>query len=257
MIAAVGVELPPRWASHPLVVTESAHHAWDASDAWWDDDALLLRLRRLAPSEPPGYGLYGVGDAEAVARLILAAGPLAPVGRTTVPRGTRAALARLTRDVPAPFDRPADGQWDWMMADHTPDPLPGEDRVEELTGPEGLAEASAALAVAHPDGELAVGQARSRWWGWRESPGGGRGALRGVVGADRRVPHAPWVLGSIGTDPAWRRRGVAAATTAVAVRAGLAEAPFVTLGMYADNDAARRTYERVGFVVAQANESSR
>ncbi|QAY62732.1 GNAT family N-acetyltransferase [Xylanimonas allomyrinae] len=253
MIATVGVDLPERWASHPLVVTESAHHAWDASHAWWDDDALLLRLRRLAATEPDGYGVYGVGSPDAVARLVLAAGDLAPVGRTTVPRGTRAALARLTAAVPAPFDRPAQAHWDWLMTDRAPADLPGQERVEELTGRAGLREAAATLGVAHPEGELAVGEPRSRWWGWRDDDG----VLRGVVGADRRVPGAPWVLGSVGTDPAWRRRGVAAATTAVAVRAGLAEAPIVTLGMYADNDAARRTYARVGFVVVQANESSR
>jgi predicted GNAT family acetyltransferase len=65
------------------------------------------------------------------------------------------------------------------------------------------------------------------------------------------------VLGSIGTDPAWRRRGIAAATTAAAARAGLAEAPFVALGMYASNDDARRMYARVGFALGQAFESSR
>jgi ribosomal protein S18 acetylase RimI-like enzyme len=245
------------------VVTESAHHAWDIRDVWHDDDALLLRLHRGAPTEPPGAGLYGVGAPDGVARLIVAAadqegdeqatGALGGIGRTTVPRGTRAALARLTRHVPAPFDTPAQGFWDWMMIERSPAPLPGEDRVAELTGADALAEATAALAAAHPDGELAVAEPRSRWWGWRDAAG----VLRGIVGADRRVPGAPWVLGSIGTDPSWRRRGIAAATTAVAVRAGLMEAPIVTLGMYADNDAARAAYTRVGFVVVQANESAR
>ncbi|WP_425953546.1 GNAT family N-acetyltransferase [Xylanimonas sp. McL0601] len=257
MIAAVGVELPERWAAHPVVVTESAHHAWDATAAWWADDALLLRLHHRVPSEPQGLGLYGVGSPEGVARLLLGAGSLDPVGRTTMPRGTRAALARIVAAsgvvVPAPFDAPAPSQWDWMSADHVLVPVPGEDHVEELTDERGLAEARAALAVAHPEGELEVGEPRSRWWGWRDDDG----VLRAVVGADRRVPGAPWVLGSIGTDPAWRRRGIAAATTAVAVRAGLREAPIVALGMYADNDAARRTYARVGFVVVQEFESSR
>ncbi len=245
--------VPQPWDAHPIVVTESAHHAWDVRDAWCDDEALLLRLHRNAPTEPPGAGLYGIGTPDGVARLILDAGDLGEIGRTTVPRGTRAALARASGSVPAPFDRPAHGFWDWMMIDRPPDPLPGEDRAEELMGTRALAEAAAALAVAHPDGELAVGAPRARWWGWRDAAG----VLRGVVGADRRVPGAPWVLGSIGTDPAWRRRGVAAATTAVAVRAGLGEAPIVTLGMYAANDAARAAYARVGFVVVQENESSR
>ena len=249
--------LPEPWASHPLVVTESAHHGWDVSDAWVQDDALLLRLRRAAlPGEPGGLGLYGVGTPDGVARLLLRHAPVwaaEPVGRTTMPRGTRAALRALTDAVPAPFDAPAQGAWDWFMLDHAPAPVAGEEHVEELTGAEGLAEARAEITLAHPMGELGVDEPRARWWGWRDDDG----VLRGVVGADRRVPGAPWVLGSIGTDPAWRGRGVAAATTAVAARAGLQEAPIVTLGMYADNDAARRTYTRVGFVVVQENESSR
>ncbi|QAY71113.1 GNAT family N-acetyltransferase [Xylanimonas protaetiae] len=252
--------VPAAWATHPVVVTESAHHGWDVVSAWSDDDALLLRLRRQAVEEPgtsADPGLYAVGTPDGAARLILAAASRdgwPPVGRTTTPRGTRAALAALAAAsgiaVPAPFGDPATGHWDWLGIGHEPPRLDGEERVEELTDP---AEVRAILALAHPAGELEPTEPRSRWWGWRDA----EGVLRGVVGADRRVPGAPWVLGSIGTDPAWRGRGIAAATTAAAVRAGLREAPIVTLGMYADNDAARRTYRRVGFAVVQEFESTR
>jgi ribosomal protein S18 acetylase RimI-like enzyme len=252
--------VPARWATHPVVVTESAHHDWDVVAAWADDDAVLLRLRRRAVEEPgvsPDPGLYAVGTPEAAARLILAAASddeWLPVGRTTTPRGTRATLGALAASsravVPPPFAAPAVSQWDWMRIDRAPGPLRGEERVAELTDAE---EIRAVLAVAHPTGELEPGEPRSRWWGWRDDAG----VLRGVVGADRRVPGAPWVLGSVGTDPGWRGRGIAAATTAVAVRAGLAESPLVALGMYADNAVARRAYARVGFRVVQEFESSR
>lgn len=252
--------IPAGWAAHPVVVTEAAHHDWDVVAAWSDDDALLLRLRRRVAEEPGvsrNPGLYAVGTPGAAARLILAAAQgddWLPVGRTTTPRGTRAAIAGLAAAsgaaIPAPFGAPAVSHWDWLGIDHAPAPLPGEDRVAEVAD---VDEIRAELAVAHPAGELEPGEPRSRWWGWRDDAG----VLRGVVGADRRVPGAPWVLGSIGTDPAWRGRGIAAATTAVAVRAGLAENPLVALGMYADNAVARRAYARVGFRVLQEFESSR
>jgi ribosomal protein S18 acetylase RimI-like enzyme len=155
--------------------------------------------------------------------------------------------------VPAPFDAPPSGEWDWLGTVVAPPAQPGEDRVVELVGEEGRREGAACLAVAHPHGELAVDEPRSRWWGWRDDDG----VLRGVVGASRLVPGQPWVLGSIGTDPAWRGRGIAAATTAVATREGLAEASLVTLGMYADNHGARRLYRRLGYEVGQEFESWR
>lgn len=254
----LGVGLPARWATHPVVVTESAHNDWACSRAWWSDDALLVRMHRQVGiyADTDGVeGLYGVGTPEGVARLVLEAGPLDDIGRTTVPRGTRTVLDALAaasnRTVPTPFTRPAPGLWDWFLADAAPEPFAGEDRVVELTGDAGLAEAAAAVALAHPDGELRVGDARSRWWGWR----GDDGRLHSIVGAARRVPGAPWVLGSVGTDPAYRGRGLGVATTARAVRAGLREVGYVTLGMYAANDVARRTYERVGFRMLQEFES--
>ena len=244
--------LPPRWAAHPVVVTESAHHRWDVAAAWWDDDALLVALAQ--PGAPEW--VYSVGTPDAAALLLLRAAAergIDPASRTTVPRGTRAALRLLTDAAPAPFDAPAQGAWDWLMVDRSPDRVPGEERVEELVGPAGRDEARAALVVAHPDGRLDVDEPASRWWGWRDDDG----VLRGVAGADLGDPGTPWWLSSVGTAPDWRGRGIASAATAVAVRAGLKEAPMVTLHMHADNDAARRTYVRLGFSVEQEFESSR
>jgi ribosomal protein S18 acetylase RimI-like enzyme len=286
-ITLAGVELPERWSRHPVVVAENTRRGWDATHVWFDDGALLARLRWRAvtdgepvdaaeageAAEAPftvghdaaGVSLLAVGAPGAAADLVLAAErelrdagrALGPVTRTSVPRGTRAQLLALAdvrgAEVPAPFGGPPSGEWDWLGTTVEPPDQPGEDRVVELVGEEGRREAAACLAVAHPHGELAVDEPRSRWWGWRD----GDGVLRGVVGASRLVPGQPWVLGSIGTDPAWRGRGIAAATTAVATRAGLAEAPLVTLGMYADNDTARRLYLRLGYETAQEFESWR
>ena len=128
---------------------------------------------------------------------------------------------------------------------------PGEERVEALSGPSAAAEVRACLDVANPLAEMSPEDPWARWWGWRDPDG----ALRGVVGARQVEPGTPWALGSIATDPAWRGHGIAAATTAVVTRAGLAEADWVTLGMYADNDAARRVYSRLGYAVVQEFES--
>ncbi|MFE5338786.1 GNAT family N-acetyltransferase [Isoptericola sp. NPDC056578] len=268
-----GARLPDRWALHPVVVAEHAFHGWDASHVWWDDDALLVRLRwrERTDGERPfaveadaaGTSLLGVGTADGAARLLLRArtelrsqGDALRVRRASLPRGTHAALAvqaPRAGAAPEPFDRQPAGAWDWFGTTAAPGAQPGEERVAELDGPHARDELARALAVANPHGELPPDEPRSRWWGWRDDAG----VLRGVAGASRRVSGQPWVLGSIGTDPAWRGRGIAAAVTAAATRAGLHEVALVTLGMYADNDAARRVYLRLGYVVAQRFESWR
>lgn len=265
-----GASLPARWAHHPVVVAEASHGGWDASHAWSDDGAFLVRLRwreRIdggrpfaVDHAPRGVSVLGAGDPAGAARLVLAAeaelaavGGLGPVVRASMPRGTHAALSDHGGAVPPPFDRAPFDAWDWMCATAPPPPQPGEDRVTELTSAEERVEAAACLALANPGGELPVDEPRSRWWGWRDDDG----VVRGVAGASRRVPGRPWTLGSIGTDPAWRGRGVAAAVTAAGTRAGLAETTMVTLGVYAHNAAARRLYQRLGFDLVQEFESSR
>ncbi|MFE5291513.1 GNAT family N-acetyltransferase [Isoptericola sp. NPDC056618] len=268
-----GASVPPRWAHHPVVVAEAAHGGWDASHVWHDDDAFLVRLRwreRIDGGRPlavdhdaTGVSLLAVGGAEGAARLLIAAEAelrpdgLGPVVRASMPRGTYAAVSALgARDgvvVPAPFDHPPFDAWDWYAVTEPPAVVTGEERVGELLGDAGRAEAASCLAVANPDGELPVGEPRSRWWGWRDDDG----VVRAVAGASRRVPGRPWTLGSIGTDPAWRGRGIGAAVTASATRAGVAEASMVTLGAYAHNVAARSVYRRLGYVLGQEFESSR
>jgi RimJ/RimL family protein N-acetyltransferase len=269
-----GASVPARWAQHPVVVAEAAHGGWDASHVWFDDDAFLVRLRwreridgvrpLAVDHAPTGVSVLAVGGAEGASRLVLAAeaelsavGGLGPVVLASMPRGTHATLSGVVPPdglvVPAPFDRAPFDAWDWMCATEPPPAVPGENRVTELTSADERAEAAACLAVAHPGGELPVGEPRSRWWGWRDDDG----VVRGVAGASRRVPRRPWALGSVGTDPAWRGRGIAAAVTAAATRAGLAETSMVTLGVYAHNEAARRLYLRLGFDPVQEFESSR
>ncbi len=71
-----------------------------------------------------------------------------------------------------------------------------------------------------------------------------------VAAAGQRMRLADAVeISAVCTDPAWRGQGLAAAVTTVMARriAGTGRTPF--LHVRADNDAARRVYERIGFTV--------
>jgi ribosomal protein S18 acetylase RimI-like enzyme len=57
-------------------------------------------------------------------------------------------------------------------------------------------------------------------------------------------------LSSIGTRPQFRRRGLGALATSLAIRDALAAGSrFVHLAVEVDNEAARRLYEGLGFAV--------
>jgi hypothetical protein len=213
-----------------VVAAENVRPGWDASGVWYDDDALLVRLRwrertagwrwsqhTLAVEvDDAGHSLLAVGSAAGAARLVLAAAhELEPVVRTSLPRGTHEAVRRAAtaRGVPVPWGTGPVTAWDWYGTTEPPPEQRGEEQVVELSGPDGRAAVTACLAVAHPAGELAPDEPRSRWWGWTEEPtrtrarDGGGGAIRAVAGASRRIPGQPWVLGSVGTDPGVRGRG--------------------------------------------------
>ena len=65
------------------------------------------------------------------------------------------------------------------------------------------------------------------------------------AGSDRS-----WHLHGLGTVRQARRRGIGGLLTAAATRAGLdCGADWVSLGMYASNEVARRVYRRLGFAV--------
>jgi len=60
------------------------------------------------------------------------------------------------------------------------------------------------------------------------------------------TPH----LRAIVTHPEHRGGGLGAAVTAFLTEAGLRESAVVTLGMYSDNDVARRVYHRLGYTTS-------
>ena len=78
-----------------------------------------------------------------------------------------------------------------------------------------------------------------------------------AAGALTRAPAGTPHLRAIVTHPDHRGHGLGAAVTAYLTDAGLRSGPVVTLGMYSDNDGARRLYHRLGYVTSHRWASSR
>ncbi len=82
---------------------------------------------------------------------------------------------------------------------------------------------------------------------WRSEGGLRTGRLLACAAHTEHAPDVPH-LASIATQPDARGHGFGAAVTAWLTRTLLAEGhEVVTLGMYADNDVARRLYHRLGY----------
>ncbi|QGQ19387.1 GNAT family N-acetyltransferase [Cellulomonas sp. JZ18] len=224
---------------------------WHAADVRGDDHAVVL-----VRSEEAGDVVLGAGDPDAVAALVRdlaherrAAGAGA-LGWLTVPRSTVLGASELEALGVAPYST-----WDRMSTDEPPPAVAGEESVVRL-GPAEADEAAACLAEANPGTRARPGGADDAgWWGVRE-----QGRLVGVIGAADRLGAADgrrsWHLHGLGVRPAARGRGLGAALTAAALRAGLgAGLAWVSLGLYADNAVARRLYLRLGMAVDEENAS--
>jgi ribosomal protein S18 acetylase RimI-like enzyme len=155
--------------------------------------------------------------------------------RVTVPQGTLPLLDARIGD---------GGEWEWMRTRTPPPVQDGEPRVR-LLGPDDEPEVQALLDAHSPRHSLDTGdEGAVRWFGLRSDDG----ALAACVAHERMVPGAA-ALASVVTAAEHRGRGLGAAVTAAVTRACLADGfDVVTLGMYSDNDVARRMYQRLGFV---------
>ncbi|MDM7853427.1 GNAT family N-acetyltransferase [Cellulomonas alba] len=238
------VRLPERWRTDRLVLSDAAVYSIEHADG--DDDAVLLSVA----ARRPGTTVVGRGDAARVRGLLderLARGRIVPAGWMSVPRGTEPGAAVL-----AALGLERFSSWDWLVTDVAPAMPRRADggSVVELDRRADAEAIRACLAAANPstsadpsaDGEAA-------WFGARAADG----ELLGVIGASLRggrpTGGASWHLHGLGVRPAARTSGWGSALTAAATRTGLERgAAWVSLGMYADNHAARRIYERLGFV---------
>lgn len=144
--------------------------------------------------------------------------------------------------------------WDWFSTASPPPLQPGEAAVR-WAGPGDHAAIVALLDGDSPRHSARPGEPNVRRWcvllgSGADSLAGADGATAAVLACAAQLEYVPGVphLASIVTRSDHRGRGLGAAISAWLTRQILADgAPRVTLGMYADNDAARRLYHRLGY----------
>lgn len=138
------------------------------------------------------------------------------------------------------------GDWDWMWTDQHPTPA-AEAALVDLDDTRD-AEEITALAAENPRFEGFPGTGASEQWvGARDAEG-----RLVACGAIQRLPSGVAHLGGILVTSRYRRQGLGTAVTAALTAGAVAAEGVCTLGMYADNDAARSVYEGLGYVVDKA-----
>jgi ribosomal protein S18 acetylase RimI-like enzyme len=149
------------------------------------------------------------------------------------------------------LERP--NEWEWFATTTLPPVQPAEDQVRWLGEPDH--DDIVALLRAHSgrhDAEPGQPHAR-QWCGIRDDAGD----LVAVAAHTESWSTVPF-LASIATRGDQRGRGLGGAVTAFITRRLLEEGrPRVTLGMYSDNDVARRLYLRLGYRVVHRFTSGR
>ena len=135
------------------------------------------------------------------------------------------------------------GEWDWMWTRDAPPVVTGEERVEVL-GPDDRDEAEAFLTEHSPRTHgQPFARPGQRWVAVREPH---TGALVAVGGSEPCAAGTPTLAG-IAVETGRRGAGWGAAVTAHLTRLAVAEVGACALGMFADNDVARRLYHRLGY----------
>lgn len=199
--------------------------AWSGFGAY-----LWLTTHRREPS------ITGIGPPAGAARLLEeVVRDKREIRHVSLPRGW------IDHTTPGLVERKAD--WDWFWTEKPPAPRPYSGEAAWL-GSDDEADVRALLEVAMPDAAAWPGDARVRRWA------GIRDTEQRLVAcaADTSLRPAVAHLSSVATASDQRRKGHAAALIAWLTSQFLVEgADLVTLGMYADNAAGRRLYERLGF----------
>lgn len=234
-------ELPPRWRHDRLVCSDAERLG--SARVLNDEHALVALAARGRGTTGAAYGERG-GAARLVTALVRSGELHGPVLWLSMPRDVGlpdAVCAELGLE-------PLPG-WDWLSADRPPSAQPREDDVVRLDPQADGPAIRDCLQTANPGTEAdPTGPHEAGWWGVRAPDGG----LIGVIGASRRGAATPqqhtWHLHGLGVRPSDRRQGWGRALTAAAVRDGLdAGAPWVSLGVWADNHAALAMYAALGF----------
>jgi GNAT superfamily N-acetyltransferase len=166
----------------------------------------------------------------------MAAEGLCPPGLSgvTVRRGSLDAVA-------ARLPVAGGNDWEWMCTDTAPPRTAAEDRVVPLVEDD-LPDVAALLAEANPHTDARPFEHPGHWVGVRDD----RGRLVACGVRETNAAGFP-VLAGITVEPACRGTGLGVAVTAHLTRAAVAVAGVCTLGLYSDNDVARRIYHGLGY----------
>lgn len=140
------------------------------------------------------------------------------------------------------------GDWEWMWSESVPEPLPGEAALVLL---DDAADAEELRAFSHehnPRVWTRIGEGvMSRWVGVRDA----EGRLLAIGGAETERSGVPHLAGILTATHA-RGQGLGEVVSAGLTRWALEEHGVCTLGMFSDNDVARRLYRRLGYRTARA-----
>ena len=227
------------------------------AQAWAGADGCLAWL--VDSRRHPGSGhVVVIGPEPATVDLLVALlDPLDGLGD----RVTSASLPQgAPRLLPAAYGMDPANDWEWFATSAPPPVQDGEDRVrwlaEVATDPDG-ATAREVVELLHThsgrhDAEPGQEHAR-RWCGVRD----GTGRLVAIAAHTEFTAGVPF-LASVATVSDVRGQGLGSAVTGWLTRRLLDEGNrWVTLGMYSDNDVARRIYQRLGFTCWHAFTSGR
>lgn len=140
------------------------------------------------------------------------------------------------------------GDWDWMWTTTSPPVFPGEARLVDLDDEADADGIRALMARANPRSHGHPGEGVVDHWLGLRDPFGGVLACAAWHRNRAGIPH----LSGITVAPELRGEGWGRALTAALTRRSLKSHGVCTLGIFADNDVARRLYHGLGYRTAQA-----
>ncbi|MDO5502566.1 MAG: GNAT family N-acetyltransferase [Actinomycetia bacterium] len=145
------------------------------------------------------------------------------------------------------------GDWEWMWTDSAPPVDPREAAIVELDDRRDGPTIEAFSRANNPRVWTEIGTGRMHGWlGLMDEAG----HLIAVGGAEREATGVPHLAGIV-TAVDRRREGLGSVVSAALTRRAVAEHGVCTLGMFSDNDTARRVYHRLGYRTARAWASRR
>lgn len=233
----------------------------------------LAELRSLDPEDPflrweipdsftgPGYAF---GDAVIIPRDTQTRGPgmavfgpaddvgglldeLIMTGRLDeFPRNIITIDASCYDAVASRLDLHPGGDWSWMWTTAVPPEIATQDKIIELGEPD-FAELTDFLAEHNPGSDGVPGRFPGQHWLGVRDPGGTLVACGVAEPSSAGYP----LLSGITTHAEQRGRGHGRLVTAALTQWAIARHGICTLGVYADNAAALRLYESLGFRIGR------